>query len=181
GVAAVVRCYFFFQAEDGIRGPLVTGVQTCALPIARAERAPQGEAATRLRRLGHKQPLLRTDAEDNAICHVQPPETAGRIVTTSPGPSSVSSPSRSRMCQVFTNRLTCRRTVPVSSQMLRCSAGWRRWSSSRTARKLDPRSASSDAPAQHVRSGAGTWTVIVVARAKALAGVSWGGMEPGEV
>src|SRR5438105_8983686 len=25
--------YFFFQAEDGIRDPLVTGVQTCALPI----------------------------------------------------------------------------------------------------------------------------------------------------
>src|SRR6266849_2709010 len=24
---------FFFQADDGIRGPLVTGVQTCALPI----------------------------------------------------------------------------------------------------------------------------------------------------
>src|SRR5438105_14270229 len=28
--------YFFFQAEDGIRDPLVTGVQTCALPIGRA-------------------------------------------------------------------------------------------------------------------------------------------------
>ena len=26
-------CVFFFQAEDGIRGRLVTGVQTCALPI----------------------------------------------------------------------------------------------------------------------------------------------------
>src|SRR6266536_1867342 len=26
--------FFFFQAEDGIRGPLVTGVQTCALPIS---------------------------------------------------------------------------------------------------------------------------------------------------
>src|SRR6266849_11181350 len=26
--------FFFFQAEDCIRGPLVTGVQTCALPIA---------------------------------------------------------------------------------------------------------------------------------------------------
>src|SRR5207247_4241225 len=26
-------CYFVFQAEDGIRDPLVTGVQTCALPI----------------------------------------------------------------------------------------------------------------------------------------------------
>ena len=24
---------FFFQAEDGIRDKLVTGVQTCALPI----------------------------------------------------------------------------------------------------------------------------------------------------
>src|SRR5438105_1447713 len=27
------RRTFFFQAEDGIRDPLVTGVQTCALPI----------------------------------------------------------------------------------------------------------------------------------------------------
>src|SRR6266536_3496821 len=27
------RFFFFFQAEDGIRAPLVTGVQTCALPI----------------------------------------------------------------------------------------------------------------------------------------------------
>src|SRR5256886_14442992 len=26
-------CYFFFQAEDGIRDLTVTGVQTCALPI----------------------------------------------------------------------------------------------------------------------------------------------------
>src|SRR2546425_12188538 len=29
---------FFFQAEDGIRDKLVTGVQTCALPISREER-----------------------------------------------------------------------------------------------------------------------------------------------
>ena len=28
-----VMCYFFFQAEDGIRDWSVTGVQTCALPI----------------------------------------------------------------------------------------------------------------------------------------------------
>src|SRR5438270_5819149 len=27
--------HFFFQAEDGIRGLTVTGVQTCALPISR--------------------------------------------------------------------------------------------------------------------------------------------------
>ena len=29
----VVLIFFFFQAEDGIRDDLVTGVQTCALPI----------------------------------------------------------------------------------------------------------------------------------------------------
>src|SRR5207244_7087692 len=29
---------FFFQAEDGIRADLVTGVQTCALPISNGAR-----------------------------------------------------------------------------------------------------------------------------------------------
>src|SRR6267154_5248590 len=29
-------CFFFFQAEDGIRDGRVTGVQTCALPISSA-------------------------------------------------------------------------------------------------------------------------------------------------
>src|SRR3979490_1682827 len=28
--------FFFFQAEDGIRDKLVTGVQTCALPISQS-------------------------------------------------------------------------------------------------------------------------------------------------
>src|SRR5947208_4640101 len=31
--------FFFFQAEDGIRDDLVTGVQTCALPISESVRA----------------------------------------------------------------------------------------------------------------------------------------------
>src|SRR5690554_4817810 len=31
-------CFFFFQAEDGIRDADVTGVQTCALPISELER-----------------------------------------------------------------------------------------------------------------------------------------------
>src|SRR5271170_8177287 len=30
---AAARWFYFLQAEDGIRSPLVTGVQTCALPI----------------------------------------------------------------------------------------------------------------------------------------------------
>src|SRR5260370_4067307 len=29
----MLTCFFFFQAEDGIRDSSVTGVQTCALPI----------------------------------------------------------------------------------------------------------------------------------------------------
>src|SRR5207244_6884039 len=49
--------YFFFQAEDGIRDDLVTGVQTCALPISaptaqhrfgmRMARAAEGAALAR--------------------------------------------------------------------------------------------------------------------------------------
>src|SRR2546425_2779802 len=35
----IVVCFFFFQAEDGIRDKLVTGVQTCALPIFMKESA----------------------------------------------------------------------------------------------------------------------------------------------
>src|SRR5690349_769608 len=31
---SAILCYFFFQAEDGIRDLYVTGVQTCALPIS---------------------------------------------------------------------------------------------------------------------------------------------------
>src|SRR5688572_31769478 len=33
----VSLCFFFFQAEDGIRDLTVTGVQTCALPISRPD------------------------------------------------------------------------------------------------------------------------------------------------
>src|SRR6266404_9145286 len=33
-VGKYLRYFFFFQAEDGIRDKLVTGVQTCALPIS---------------------------------------------------------------------------------------------------------------------------------------------------
>ena len=35
-----VFCVFFFQAEDGIRDDLVTGVQTCALPILKVPKVP---------------------------------------------------------------------------------------------------------------------------------------------
>src|SRR5258708_17301913 len=37
-VPGVGQVVFFFQAEDGIRDDLVTGVQTCALPISNTPR-----------------------------------------------------------------------------------------------------------------------------------------------
>src|SRR2546425_652798 len=38
---------FFFQAEDGIRDKLVTGVQTCALPISVDREPERGEPRIR--------------------------------------------------------------------------------------------------------------------------------------
>src|SRR5215216_5259910 len=38
--------FFFFQAEDGIRDDLVTGVQTCALPISRIRASDRVVGAT---------------------------------------------------------------------------------------------------------------------------------------
>src|SRR6266403_5802131 len=40
-----ISLFFFFQAEDGIRDLYVTGVQTCALPIYRAQRLPEAGRA----------------------------------------------------------------------------------------------------------------------------------------
>src|SRR2546430_7448158 len=39
-------CFFFFQAEDGIRDLTVTGVQTCALPISACTDAEGGVTST---------------------------------------------------------------------------------------------------------------------------------------
>src|SRR5205823_10350239 len=44
---ARTNSFFFFQAEDGIRDKLVTGVQTCALPISRIAHDGARPAAAR--------------------------------------------------------------------------------------------------------------------------------------
>src|SRR5207244_7696633 len=49
--------YFFFQAEDGIRDDLVTGVQTCALPISTRTRC--ASASWPLRWSGFSAAVLR--------------------------------------------------------------------------------------------------------------------------
>src|SRR5258708_23812116 len=46
-VVKLASC-FFFQAEDGIRDDLVTGVQTCALPISYEHQTDPRYAAARL-------------------------------------------------------------------------------------------------------------------------------------
>src|SRR5256886_8413200 len=46
GVLCECSCFFFFQAEDGIRDLTVTGVQTCALPISATSLAEAGAAVT---------------------------------------------------------------------------------------------------------------------------------------
>src|SRR3989440_7264307 len=49
--ALLLLCFFFFfQAEDGIRDLIVTGVQTCALPICRARGSRRNPCRGRGRR-----------------------------------------------------------------------------------------------------------------------------------
>src|SRR3989441_12659945 len=80
--------FFFFQAEDGIRDKLVTGVQTCALPIFRDPATPPSGAARR-RRLP-------------------------RAVASSPGPEVVPAPSA--VASVRQSARRRRRPWPVHSQ-----------------------------------------------------------------
>src|SRR5690606_32576040 len=57
----VVRLFFFFQAEDGIRDFHVTGVQTCALPISSDLHIGHAVVLRKLRQfqdLGHKVVLI---------------------------------------------------------------------------------------------------------------------------
>src|SRR5438105_12166094 len=65
-IANHTRFDFFFQAEDGIRDPLVTGVQTCALPISPAASAPAAKTKSPLSSLAQKSTPLSRDAGPNA-------------------------------------------------------------------------------------------------------------------
>src|SRR5258708_31232098 len=87
--------FFFFQAEDGIRDDLVTGVQTCALPIWTGEnpisregddlrRSPLGEMKRRA--LAAWQPIVvlveaLVEAEA-AVEHERADERTGAITRT---------------------------------------------------------------------------------------------------
>src|SRR2546421_2523632 len=58
---SLLSFFFFFQAEDGIRDLIVTGVQTCALPIWAISGPPTS--------LGEPEPFLGAQA-DEPVRHV---------------------------------------------------------------------------------------------------------------
>src|SRR5258708_21413272 len=66
-----VLFFFFFQAEDGIRDDLVTGVQTCALPICQRSGSGQGRISLRscagsiVGGLQHSQPFILERSEEH--------------------------------------------------------------------------------------------------------------------
>ena len=62
----MVICFFFFQAEDGIRDYKVTGVQTCALPISQNKIITLEEIKDKL---GKK--VLRLKMEINMLNHTK--------------------------------------------------------------------------------------------------------------
>src|SRR5947208_6570398 len=57
--------FFFFQAEDGIRDDLVTGVQTCALPISTV-----GKSALEAKEMGYLRPSDVVVMHAHEILHV---------------------------------------------------------------------------------------------------------------
>src|SRR6185437_10791193 len=65
--------FFFFQAEDGIRDKLVTGVQTCALPIC----VPVGVACLDCHVNGH------TSAATHLVGDIRPQSHRRRLETPS--------------------------------------------------------------------------------------------------
>src|SRR5205823_14807185 len=84
GVSArIAFVLFFFQAEDGIRDKLVTGVQTCALPISSAIRTSggvNGGCPHRSRRRSEGNPAPGSTAPGSlGGCFARTTTTSGRL------------------------------------------------------------------------------------------------------
>src|SRR5256884_8267972 len=73
------QCYFFFQAEDGIRDVAVTGVQTCALPLARLKQHDR----YRLKKFWRTN--QDTAINQRPLVHVDQKVKAGQIVAVGAG------------------------------------------------------------------------------------------------
>src|SRR2546425_5968132 len=84
--AVVLMCFFFFfQAEDGIRDKLVTGVQTCALPISPVILGPSGCIPRRTRGCPHDGGRGRVRSRGVAVLsHARPARLPGRATSAVP-------------------------------------------------------------------------------------------------
>src|SRR5258708_8160323 len=73
-------CFFFFQAEDGIRDDLVTGVQTCALPIWRCVAVLNVEAVSVLATVDcdRQVPCFREPFHERSERRPETPDVPGR-------------------------------------------------------------------------------------------------------
>src|SRR2546421_6075327 len=81
--------FFFFQAEDGIRDLIVTGVQTCALPIYRmSSQAPDDQLRSELNsavgRPATSHPANLVPGEDQAQRHAEQYVTPTAAITFNP-------------------------------------------------------------------------------------------------
>src|SRR3989441_1582870 len=102
-MTVVLSCFFFFQAEDGIRDKLVTGVQTCALPICDGmaggrERAGAAGGTPDGRRRGAVPFDGRHDLPDQlprVLVHVGGPDMAPRTPQRSEAPRETRGAPRS--------------------------------------------------------------------------------------
>src|SRR5207244_6228249 len=79
--------FFFFQAEDGIRDDLVTGVQTCALPIYKIHSTPATDFDTTVAGLKILKTAKVSDSVIRAMInphrqrHSYPPQVGTRLLT----------------------------------------------------------------------------------------------------
>src|SRR2546422_8779485 len=110
-------CYFFFQAEDGIRDVAVTGVQTCALPISQSRVAevrrarPEAEAW-----LGLLEAAL-GESEDGARWEAAVPKPAADRPVKAPLLSRAEIAVDGRAARGWVSGLV-RRAVPVRARRL---------------------------------------------------------------
>src|SRR2546428_6564125 len=88
--------FFFFQAEDGIRDLIVTGVQTCALPICHGRLPVRRDAVGRARAQGARAPDRRGAALPRAVAPRQRREPVPGAARARPAARTVCAPRGGR-------------------------------------------------------------------------------------
>src|SRR5258708_6976544 len=96
-------CCFFFQAEDGIRDDLVTGVQTCALPISLFQSSTPAPSRAPFRTRSSPNAIL---PASESVCAPAPSGTTGRL---SPAFAHPEKPREARPC--FPTTLTAENEI----------------------------------------------------------------------